>query len=35
MGRLGRYFAEEPEAQIHIGVNASLTNIGRLMEYYF
>lgn len=28
MGRLGRYFAEEPEAQIHIGVNASLTNIG-------
>lgn len=29
MGRLDRYFAKEPEAQILVGVNASLTNIGR------
>lgn len=29
MGRIDRYFAKEPEAQILVGINASLTNIGR------
>lgn len=29
MGRLGRYFAKEPEVQILAGVNAPFTNNGR------
>lgn len=29
MERIDRYFAKEPEAQILVGINASLTNIGR------